>query len=113
MSNLYLYPFQPIKNSTAPSFSASGATAAALFAIETSALREWQFPTSRALRFAELTGGDYYVKFGTSDAVAASTDTMLILGGTVEVHRVEPGISHISIWSSTNVTVNVTLGHGS
>ena len=113
MANLYLYPFQPIRNSTAPSFSASASNASALFLIESTGLREWQFPTSRALRFAEITGGDYFVKFGTSDAVAASSDTMLVLGGTVEVHRVEAGISHIAIFSSTSVVVNVTLGHGS
>ena len=113
MPNLFLLPFQALKNSTAPSFESTASTTAVLLALESTSVREWQFPTSRAVRLAEKTGADYYVKFGTSDVVAASTNSMLALGGTVELHRIEAGQSHMSLYSSTDVTVNITLGTGS
>ena len=113
MPNLFLYPFQALKNSTAPSFESTADNTAVLLALESSGLRQWQFPTSRVVRLAEKTGADYYVKFGTSDVVAASTNSILMLGGTVELHRVEAGQSHMSVYSSTSITVNITLGIGS
>lgn len=112
MPNLFLYPFQPLKNSTAPAFESTADNNAVLLPIESTGIREWQFPTSRAVRLAEKTGADYYVKFGTSDVVAASTNSMLVLGSAVEIFRLEAGQSHMSIMSSTSITVNITLGVG-
>ena len=112
MPSLFELPFQPISNSTAPAFNSSALTAAALYAIESTSLREWQFPTSRSLRIAEMSGADYYIKTGSSDSVAASTNSMLMLGRSVEVIRLDQKDTHISIMSSTTVTVNVTLGYG-
>jgi hypothetical protein len=112
MSLLYLSLFHALRNSTAPAFQSTASDTAVLLALESTSLREWQFATSRAVRLAEKTGADYYVKFGTSDVVAASTNSMLILGGTVEAHRVDTGQTHISLYSSTDVTVNICLGTG-
>jgi len=76
--------------------------------------RYWKSgPGSRAVRLGCKETGDYYVSFGTSDAVAASTDSFVMLGGTVEIFTpIHPGITHIALFSSTSVTVNVTLGYG-
>lgn len=113
MPNLFLLPFQALKNSTAPSFQSTADNTAVLLALESTSVREWQFPTSRVVRLATKAADDYYVKFGTSDVVAASTNSILMLGGTVELHRVEAGQSHMSVVSSTDVTINITLGVGS
>lgn len=113
MASMYLYPFQPIQGTTAPAFSSSALeTGAALYALESTGVREWRYPTSRAIRLTEFSGGDYFVVTGTSDVVAAVGTGMGVLGGVSEVFRVEAGITHISIVSSTTVVVNVCLGTG-
>jgi len=104
-------PFRPI-NSTAPSFRVSVTNASTLNALESTSLREWPNPANRTVRVSSIEAGDYSLKFGTSDAVAASTDSMMVLGGTVEVFEVLPSHTHIAMHSSTDVTVNVTLGKG-
>lgn len=112
-SNLFNYPFQPILNSTAPAFSSSFDDTALLVVLESTAIpRQWQHVGGRSIRFAESSGVDYYAKLGTSDVVAASSDSAKILGGTVEVWRVQPNQTHISLYSSTLAIVNITLGVG-
>jgi len=109
MANRYAYSFQPI-NSTAPAFNSS-AGSSAVYALEATG-REWQYPTSRAVRITSKAADDFSILFGNS-AVAPSTATsMLVLGGVSEVFTVETLHTHIGIASSTDVIVNVTLGTG-
>ena len=108
--------FRPTRNSTEPSFNAGSTTVfdSTTNAFESSGVREWKSP-NRQVRFAEDLGADYYLKFGSSDVVASSTDSMLMLGGTVETFSIEGGNTHFAINSvstSTGAKVNVTLGHG-
>lgn len=116
MSQRYQHPFTPI-DSTAPSFQAAvdGATAQT-FALQSTGEREWfHGPGARSIRFADTGTEDYYMVFGTSDITVGSTNGTLILGGTVEIFTpVKPSHTHIAmIGSSTDTTVNVTLGYGS
>lgn len=100
--------------STAPAFASSAfATTHHEYALESTALgRVWQGPSGRAIRLSEISGGDYSIKVGTSDAVAASSDSILCLGGVVEEFGVPPDATHISVVSSTTITLNITLGTG-
>lgn len=114
----YDFPFQPIRNSTAPSFevTSSGFTGTTAQALESTAIgRTWEGPSGRAVRFAESSAVDYFVNFGSSLIVAASSDSMKVLGGTVESFFIQPGQTHVAIRSistSTDALVNVTLGYG-
>lgn len=114
MPNRFQFPFHHIA-STSPSFEVSltGADSTAN-ALQSTGLREWSGPSSRAVRFATRTADDYLAVFGTSDInVGGSTDGMLILGGTVEVIQpTSPRFTHIALQSSTDVTINITLGYG-
>jgi hypothetical protein len=69
-------------------------------------------PSGRAIRLSTKASDDYSVAFGTTTAVATSSGGILVLGGTVETLRIEPGNTHIAIRSSTDVVVQVTPGHG-
>lgn len=105
----FLYPFIPV-NSTEPAFESTGG----LDALESTATnRIWQGANSRAVRIASKAADDFYVTVGTSDIAATSSGGTLVLGGTVEVFFVRPVQDNISITSSTDVVVNVTLGYGS
>ena len=117
MSQRQTYPFRIIRGTTAPSFLVTAEPTAVLTAIEASSLaRVWDGPNGRTLRFFESSGVDYCVAWGTSDIVAGgSTDSLSILGGTVETFHLEPNATHLSIKSlvaATTALVNVTLGHG-
>lgn len=104
------YAFYPI-NSTAPSFESTSGSSG-LYALESTTVREWVGTSGRALRIASKAADDLYVNFGSSDIVAASTNSILILGGTVETFRVDPGNSHLMVFSTTDVEANFTLGYG-
>lgn len=107
-------PFQPLLNSSAPSFSSSafGATSH-VYALESTATREWQFPSGRTVRLAGSTADRYYVKFGESASVAAaSTDSMMLIGNIPQILAVSAKQSHVAFVSSTSIAVNVTLGMG-
>ena len=108
-----LYNFNPVV-STAASFEAIIDNATGAFAMESSSLREWTTPSGRAVRIASVQTDDFHLRFGTSDiGVAGSSDSMLILGGTVETfHPVKPSYTHLSFVSSTTLTINITLGYG-
>jgi hypothetical protein len=110
-----LQGFFHIKSSE-PGFSATATTAAGLYAIEASAVtRQWLPPgaSGKAVRLASQSAADYYVVFGTSDVVAASTAAMLVLGGTVETFMAPAHVSHLSILgATTDITVNVSVGYG-
>ena len=113
MSIRYLQNFRSIL-STAPSFEVSltGANSTAN-ALEAAGLRLFDGPTGRAVRFSTKTADDYYLAFGTSDIVASSSESIGMLGGTVETFfPTKPDWGFIALQSSTDVTVNVTLGHG-
>ena len=121
MAQLFETPFQPIRESTSPSFRASGDDTAAVFGFESSgpnakhatAVRKWDYPTSRAIRLTQKSGNDYYVQLGSSLAVAAADGTsMLVLGSESVILAVQAGINSISFISSTDYEVNVTLGYG-
>ena len=108
--------FRPVP-STAPAFEAqSSFTNAQLHALQSTAIgRQWAGPSGRAIRLAESSGLDYFAVTGTSDVVAASTDSILFLGGTVETIYPNPKDTHISLLSlstSTAPAVNITLGYG-
>lgn len=105
------FTFYPVA-STAPSFE-STAGSSGLYAFASTAIgRVWSGASGRAIRLASKAADDYYVNYGSSDIVAASSNSILILGGTVESHRIDPRHTHLMVFSSTTVTVNITLGYG-
>ncbi len=111
MASRFQFPFHAIE-STAPAFEAVIDDTSSAVALE-STLREWGSPLGRVVRFATRTADDYLVSFGDSGAEANSSDSMLMLGGTVEViNLARPTVTHIALKSSTDVTVSVVLGHG-
>ena len=110
--SLYSTPFQPLVHSTAPGFT-STSDSTALLALESTALnRSWLYPNGRTIRIASIAGDDFHIALGSSTILAGSTNATLVLGGTVELFRVQPGQSYIAIKSSTDVAVNITLGTG-
>lgn len=103
-------PFWPV-TSTEPSFNSSAATVALQ---STATNRMWTHQVAnRSVRLASQAATDFYVTFGSSTIAATTSGAELILGGTAEVHHVMNTWTYISIASSTDVTVNVTLGTGS
>jgi hypothetical protein len=109
---LYSTPFQPISNSSGPSFNI-GATSSGLYALESTSLnRVWSYPSGRTVRIASIGADDFYFKLGSSTIDIGSSDGTLVLGGTVELFRVQPAQQYIVFKSSTDVTFNVTLGVG-
>jgi hypothetical protein len=115
--NRFDLPFQPIRgssNSSASSFDVTLSTASQLTAFESSGARKWEGPSGRAVRFAESSGVDYRVSWGSSDIVAGATGSMLVLGGAVESFSVQPKDTHVALMTtSTGISsVNVTLGYG-
>ena len=114
MSQRQLYPFRTIRGTTAPSFTAGTTTVfvstSQLF--ESTALnRMWAGPM-RSVRIAESAGTDSYIQFGSSLVEAASSDSILFLGGTAEVYHIEPNQTYIAVQSTIGVALNVTLGVG-
>lgn len=100
-------------NSTAPSFNSTADGSAALFALESTTInRVFPYPGSRAVRLMGNGSGLFYFKTGTSDVVAASSNSVLCPGNTPLIFTALPSHTHISFVSSTSVTVNVTLGVG-
>ena len=62
---------------------------------------------------ASKAGDDLFIALGSSLAVATVDGTsMLVLGGTAEIIRVQAGQTHIAVAASTDVVLNVTLGYG-
>lgn len=113
MSGRHEYPFQPV-NSTAPSFSATFDNTSVTFALESTSIpRQWQGAGSRVVRLTADAPDRYHISFGTTLAVAASSDSVMVLGGVTEIFALRaPGNTHIAFRSSTDVTVNVTIGYG-
>ena len=110
----YDLPFQPLA-STAPAFNITLTTlGTSANVLQSTSIREWAGPSGRSVRLSETSGVDYRVQFGSSLVVAASTISMLILGGVVEVFSLQPDQTYIAIMTvSTQVSdVNVTLGYG-
>lgn len=65
----------------------------------------------RAVRLSSKAGDDYYVAFGSSTVVTASSNGMLVLGGAIEVFRQpRPQDTYMAFWSSTDVTASVSIG---
>ncbi len=132
MPSRFQFPFYAIDGSTAPSFEAGASdvflsTAVSLESSTTGDLsstlpRIWSGPASRAIRVVGLSilpgqavASDFYMNLGSSLITANSTDSMLILAGTVETFRVKPNETHIAIRSvstTTGARVNVTIGYG-
>jgi uncharacterized membrane protein len=112
--NLEQQAFQPLLNSTAPSFNSTilGTTSHA-YALQATG-REFQYADARSVRIFGATNDKFYVKFGQASTVtAASSDSVLVLGGQREVFAVTPNQTHIAfLTTSTAMTVNVTLGIG-
>lgn len=117
MSFRQSYPFRAIRGTTAPSFEAGSSTVflSTANAFESTGLgRVWSGPL-RSIRLSESSGLDYHVNFGSSTITANSSDSILVLGGTVEVFHIEPAHTYIatnSVSTSTGARVNVTLGYG-
>ena len=111
------YPFRVIRGTTAPAFEvgATNVFVSTASAFESTALnRVWAGP-NRSIRLAEKDGIDYHYQTGSSSVEANSSDSTLVLGGTVETFHIEPAHTHIAINSvstSTGARVNVTLGYG-
>ena len=105
--------FHPVSSSE-PAFESSALNGpAALYALESTGLSEWQGAGGRSVRIASKKGDDFSVIFGSSDSLATSSGALLTLGGTVEVFALRPSQSHVSVFSSTKVTVSFCLGYGS
>lgn len=114
MSQLYSQPFRPI-DSTAPSVTLTASAGVSTGIAIQATGREWAVAGGRSLRFSEKGGFDYHIQMASASslAVANSTATMGLLGGTVEIiSPVKPSWTHISVYSSTDVSVNMTLGYG-
>lgn len=105
------YAFYPVTSTAGPSFE-STLGSSGLYALESTTVRQWQGASGRAVRIASKAADDFYVNVGSSDIVAASTNSVLILGGTVETFFLRPVQSHIMVFSSTDVTANITIGYG-
>lgn len=106
--------FQPLVNSSSPSFSSSAmGTTSFNYALESTSLnRVWQGPASRSVRLNAFGSTAYFVQFGSSLVSAGSTDSMLVVGPGPEIFSVDPKQTYIAIMSSTSAVVNVTLGVG-
>ncbi len=111
MPNRFQYPFQPI-NSSEPSFTAAFDNTAANHVLESTGTREWQGPGSRAVSIAAMAADDYYINFGSSLVTCTSSGNKLILGGTDQVFRVRPAQTYVAFVSSTDISMNLTLGYG-
>lgn len=112
MASRYQQGFHPVGSSES-SFNISVGAVSTANALESTGKREWSGASGRAVRLAETGGADVRIKFGTSDVVAASTDSMLFLGNTVEVFPLfKPSFTHLAVYSSTTTTLNVSIGHG-
>lgn len=118
MTFRHTYPFRPVQGTTAPSFEAGASNVflSTANALESTGLgRVWQGGASHSVRVSETSGIDYHVNFGSSTITANSSDSILVLGGTVEVFHLEPRQTYIAINSvstSTGARVNVTPGYG-
>lgn len=105
--------FQPII-STAPSFqSTSVANVSTAIALEATSVREWQSPGGRSIRIFSQDAPHYHVALGDSNIVAAASHSIMINGGDQVILKVpKPSYTHFAAISSTDLTVNVTLGYG-
>jgi len=113
MASRYGFDFTPIVGTTAPSFN-STLGSSGVYALEaTSTGRIWA-GGNRAVRLAGLTSTPFYFSVGTASTTttAAVGDSELVHGGRGEIVPVAGNISHIAFRSSTDVTINVTLGYG-
>jgi hypothetical protein len=108
MPSLYEFPFRPL-DTTAPSFNSTNADGIAL---QSTGVREWRFPSSRAVRITSKDSADFHIAFGSSTVIANTSACMAVLGGVSEIFTLQPHQTHIAIASSTDVTVNITPGTG-
>lgn len=105
--------FQPLLNSTAPSFNSSAMGSTTFnYKLDSSGVRDWQGPGTRSVRLLSAVNTPYYINFGASAVIAETTNSVLCLGGTPAIFTVSPAQTYIAMVSSTTVTVNVTLGVG-
>ncbi len=114
MTQRNLMPFQTI-DSSETSFEVSVDSTSVATPLESTAInRFWKSgPGSRSIRLATKTADDYYFQVGSSLVVAASSDSALLLGGTVEIfNQIKPSNTHIALQSSTVVSFNITWGYG-
>ena len=111
--NRFQQPFQHIQ-STAPGFESTFDDTSVVFALESTSLREWtKGPGGRSVRLASQQSDDFYIAFGDSNAEASSSAGVLVLGGTVEIfHPIRPTNTHLAMFSSTTLNVNVVIGYG-
>lgn len=117
MPSRYELAFQPVRNSSqssAPAFDVTLSTASTANALQSSGVREWDGPSGRAVRFAETSGVDYRVAFGSSTIVAGTTGNTLVLGGAAEAFYIQPGQTYVAIMTtSTQISaVNIAIGFG-
>lgn len=128
--NLALRPFKHIdssQESCAPSMVMTVNASSSNISLESCSTvgRVWAHPPGRTVRIASIAGDDFHVAFGTSTLTIGasssgngtggngSSNGMLVLGGTVEVfHLPRPNFSYMAARSSTDVTLNITLGYG-
>lgn len=110
--NLYQRPFQFLEHSTGPGFNSTNGSSG-LYALQSTAVnRMWLQPNGRTLRVASGGSDDFYIATGSSLVAIGTTDGALVLAGTVELFRVPPAHTHVMFKSSTDVTINFTLGLG-
>lgn len=97
-------------NSTAPGFLVSVTSTSSLTSIDSSA---WQGPSRRTLRVASLGAAAVYLNLGSSTITVASSDGVLVLGGSVEAFHLDSGDRYVAFIAATAtaVTVNCALGY--
>lgn len=112
MSQLDVKAFQPLINSSHTAFTSSAIGAASVaYALEATGTRQWGRPTSRTVRVHGVGTANYFVNFGSSDVTVGSTNGILC-DGAAGFFSVTPSITHVALYSSTSVVVNVALGAG-
>ena len=109
----YGRPFTPI-DSSSPSFLAAASATSILYALQSTSInRFWDGPANRAIRIACSTADDYYLAMGSSLIKAESSNSVLMLGGSVETFYVQPSVQYVALGGSTSVDfVNISLGWG-
>lgn len=98
--------------STEPSFSSTALSDSVSYKLE-SASRLWAGPSDRTLRVVNQdSSASFYVQLGSSTVVAASSYSELVPYRYPTILDVGPSQTYVAFFSSTSVTVNVTMGTG-
>ena len=115
----YRTPFQPVNsgaNSSSPTLTSTAGHSTS-YALESTGVREWPYPTNRAVLVTSFGSDAYWINFGTSAVIASTGVGIPILGGSAQTFTMPMQLASSSpLWvgvaSSTDVVAMFTLGHG-